>query len=182
MLLDRHNVKWAVFGAVAANVYRAEARTTFDVDLLVSLSREGMGYVAEAAEEAGWRVRFLHPEGTMLRIDHPDLGAADLVAVEIEYQRTALQRARQETFTGGIVARVLSVEDVVIHKLIANRLQDDADIASILDANPHLDHDYLDRWIRVWGVGDRLEAIRERMQEAQTPPPDMTQKQDTPGL
>ena len=179
-LLDRHDVKWAVFGAAAANVYRTEARTTFDVGLLVSLSPEVMGHVAEAAEAAGWAVKYRHPDGTMLRIEHPDLGAADLVAVEVEYQRTALQRAHQETLAGGVNARVLSVEDVVIHKLIANRLQDDADIASILDANPDLDHVYLDHWMGVWEVGDRLEAIKERMQEAQ-PPPDKAHKRETPG-
>ena len=179
-LMECHDVEWAVFGAIAANVYRDEVRTTLDVDLLVSLNPEGMQKVAEAAEAAGWSVRFLHPEGTMLRIVHDDWGAADLVAVEIEYQRTALQRARQETFVGGISASVLSVEDVVIHKLIAGRLRDDADIASILRAKPQMDRDYLDHWIREWEVGDRLAAIQERMQGAPTPPPAKNHKKDPP--
>ena len=65
--------------------------TTFDVDLLVSVSREGMGRVAEAAQAAGWTVGFLHSDGTILRTAHPDLGAADPVAIEVEHQRIALQ-------------------------------------------------------------------------------------------
>ena len=104
-ILARLGVEWAVFGAVAANVYRAEARATYDVDILLSLGRADMGGVAEAARAAGWTVRLLHPDETMLRIVHPEFGAVDFVAVEIEYQQAALQRARKETLAGGILDR-----------------------------------------------------------------------------
>lgn len=167
-LLDREGCDWAVFGGVAANVYRTAARTTSDVDLLVSLTSSSMGRLAEAAQAEGWHVRFLHPEGTMLRLVHPERGAADLVAVEMDYQRQAIKRAHRETVAGDIVAPVLAVEDVVLHKLIAGRLQDDADVAAILEANPEMDQDYLGHWMAEWEVLERLEAIRERT--AQTPP------------
>ncbi len=161
-LLAEHDVDWAVLGALAANVYRAAARTTFDVDLLVAVGHAGMGAIAESAEREGWEIRHLHPEGSLLRIAHDEHGAVDLLAVEMDYQHKALSRARTETLAGGIPARVLAVEDVIIHKLIANRAQDDADIAAILEAQEPMDVGYLEYWTQVWEVGDRFAAILER--------------------
>ena len=160
-LLGEHDLDWAVLGAVAANVYRAAARTTFDVDLLVTVDHAGMSAIAESAEREGWEIRHLHSEGSLLRIAHGEHGAADLIAAEMDYQRNALGRARTETF-GGITARVLAVEDVIVHKLIANRAQDDADIASILEAREPMDVRYLEHWMQVWDVGDRFAAILAR--------------------
>ena len=64
-----------------------------------------------------------------------------------------------KTLGGDIPARVLAVEDVIIHKLIANRAQDDADIAAILEAQEPMDVRYLEYWMQVWEVGDRFAAI-----------------------
>ena len=168
-LLGQHDVDWAVLGALAANVYRAAARTTFDVDLLVTVDNAGMDVIAEAAKSEGWTVRHLHPEGSLLRIAHDEHGAADLLAVEMDYQRKALRRARSETFSGGITARVLAVEDVIVTKLIANRAQDDGDITSILEAGAPMDVKYLKHWMEVWDVADRFAAILERHE---LPPPE----------
>ena len=167
-LLREHDVDWAVLGAVAANVYRAAARTTFDVDLLVSLDQAGMDALAASAKREGWSVRHRHPAGSLLRIAHDEHGAADLIAVEMEYQRTALRRAHTETLGADVEARVLAVEDVIVHKLIANRAQDDADIASIIEAGGAMDVGYLKHWLRVWGVTERFHAILDR--HGLTPP------------
>ena len=161
-ILGEYDVDWAVLGAVAANVYRGAARTTFDVDLLVTVDHTSMAALAESAEMEGWHIRYLHPDGRMVRISHDEMGAADLIAVETEYQRAALARARPETFTSGLTARVLAVEDVIVHKLVAHRAQDDADIAAILEARTPMDVDYLEHWMQAWGVADRFAAIRER--------------------
>lgn len=169
-ILARLGVEWAVFGAVAANVYRAEARATYDVDILLSLGRADMAGVAEAAQVAGWSVRLLHPDESMLRIVHPELGAVDFVAVEIEYQQAALQRARRETLAGGISTRVLTVEDIIVHKLIAGRSRDDADVEAILDANHVLDWDYLNHWLEQWEVADRFAAVQKKARGGVPPP------------
>ena len=99
----------------------------------------------------------------MVRISHDEMGCADLIAVETDYQRTALERALPETFGGDLTVRVLAVEDIIVHKLLAQRPQDDADIAAILEAGKPMDVDYLEHWMREWGVADRFTAIRERL-------------------
>ena len=50
----RRSARWAVFGAVAANVYRSAPRTTLDVDFLASISAQDMRLAAQDAESEGW--------------------------------------------------------------------------------------------------------------------------------
>jgi hypothetical protein len=50
----------------------------------------------------------------------------------------------------------------IIHKLIAGRFQDAADIEAILAAHPALDEAYVERWVQFWEVTDawqRLSAV-----------------------
>ncbi len=55
-------------------------------------------------------------------------------------------------------------EDVVVHKLIAYRHRDRADIHEILRCQAGLDRVYIERWCEFWGVVDRW---RESLAEAQ---------------
>ena len=87
--------------------------------------------------------------------DSPSLhGLADILVAGTDYQREAIARAVPEGRN-----RLLTIEDVIIHKLIAGRYQDDADIESILATKPALDRTYLDRWIDYWDVGDRWQRL-----------------------
>ena len=53
---------------------------------------------------------------------------------------------------------MLTVEDVIVHKLLADRARDRDDIASILATGRSFDEDYVRRWAAVWGVGERWTA------------------------
>ncbi len=58
---------------------------------------------------------------------------------------------------------MLTVEDVIVHKLIAWRSKDRDDIASILSPPPSLDVDYIVRWANEWEVTDRwIDALGQR--------------------
>ncbi|MDE0691142.1 MAG: hypothetical protein OXI55_02730 [Gammaproteobacteria bacterium] len=84
-----------------------------------------------------------------------------MIASETEYQRTALARTKVTMF-GSIALRSLAVEDVLIHKLIAGRYKDEADVDDILRTDPLLDEDYLCKWLDEWGVRERYERIKRR--------------------
>lgn len=64
------------------------------------------------------------------------------------YQQEALRRAR---------GNVLTVEDVLVHKIIAWRGRDRDDIESILAAGHEIDRDYVRRWVEYFGFEQRLE-------------------------
>lgn len=67
------------------------------------------------------------------------LGGAsvDLIVAGTEYQRLAIRRG---------VGGVLTVEDVLVHKLIAWRPKDRDDIRSIFSAGHEVNRGYVDHW------------------------------------
>ena len=156
---------WSVVGAHAANIYRREPRLTMDVDLLVSLGSRSMQAAAAAFVEKGWTVRAMDPEGWLLRVSHVEFGHMDLIASETPYQDEALRRSRTVDLGDGLSARVLSPEDVIVHKLIADRAKDDADIEDILRAIRSLDWEYLRKWFDAWDLRERFEKIVGRMRD-----------------
>jgi hypothetical protein len=82
-LLDGLGIRWAVFGALAANVYRAETRFTQDLDLLLHDPAAAIPSIEEALRATGWEVRRAIPDGTMLRARHADHG--DVAVVDHEH-------------------------------------------------------------------------------------------------
>lgn len=58
-------------------------------------------------------------------------------------------------------ANILRVEDIIIHKLIAHRYQDLADVEAILATKPALDESYIERWAAFWEVANHWSALRE---------------------
>ena len=151
-------IQWVLIGALAANRYRSSPRMTGDVDLLLADAGRGLESLEEMLTEAGWNVRRADPAGELLRITHAEFGTADLLFAGTAYQRISIERAIRET-VGDIDVPVLTPEDVVLHKLIAGRYQDLADIEAILETSPALDHDYLSVWLRTWELEDAWKEI-----------------------
>lgn len=109
-----------------------------------------------------WRrtLSLTSPDADLLRLQHPELGIADLLVAGTDYQQEALQRARGERLGSGETVWVLAAEDVILHKLIAGRAQDHADIEAILAAGVVLDGGYIDRWAEYWDRFDVWQRLR----------------------
>jgi hypothetical protein len=63
------------------------------------------------------------------------------------YEQGALGRSRSIDL-GGAGVKFASVEDVVIHKIIAGRPRDLEDVRMILIKNPTLDQVYIQSWLK----------------------------------
>jgi predicted nucleotidyltransferase len=63
------------------------------------------------------------------------------------YEQEALARARAVDL-GGVGVRFASVDDVLIHKIVAGRPRDLEDARAILAKMPSLDRPYLQRWLQ----------------------------------
>jgi hypothetical protein len=77
----------------------------------------------------------------------------DLLLATVDYLRNALARAH---------GNVVTVEDVIVQKLIAWRPRDRDDIASILDVGHDLDDAYIAAWAATFEVVDRWNEARVR--------------------
>jgi hypothetical protein len=152
--LDEPGTRWALMDALAANRYRDAPQSTNDVDFLLEPPSVGIDALEYALRVAGWDVRRAAAAGELLRLRHPRYGIADLIISGTVYQLNAIRRSQIETIEGDVRVRVSSVEDVIVHKLIAGRAQDLADIEAILAAKPSLDVDYVGRWAEFWDRPD----------------------------
>jgi hypothetical protein len=142
-LLDLTGTAWTLAGALAALEYRATTRSTTDLDFLVAWNPS----LVPELIAAGFDVRVLEDEGEphLLRTCRADC-TVDFIVAGTEYQHLAIDRAQ---------GHVLTVEDVLVHKLIAWRPRDRDDIRSILSTGLTFEHEYVDHWAREWAVEDR---------------------------
>ncbi len=163
-LLDGLSIRWALAGGLAANRYRRSPRNTDDVDLLLADAGPGSDALISALAAAGWSVHRADPDGDLLRARHSELGPVDLLIAGTRYQQEALRRALvdAETVPGAGTVPALTVEDVIVHKLIAGRYRDLADIEDILESEHALEEDYIERWAEFWEVLDRWRLLRTR--------------------
>jgi hypothetical protein len=67
--------------------------------------------------------------------------------------------ARPEHLDDGPAIPVLTAEDVIIHKLIAGRSQDIADIEAILASGAAIDDAYVQKWVTFWDLADAWSAL-----------------------
>ena len=162
VLLDGLSIRWALSGGLAANRYRRSPRHTDDVDLLLADTGPGLGTLESTLTAAGWTVNRADPEGDLLRARHSELGPVDLLVAGTQYQQEALRRAvvDTETIPGAGAVPVLTVEDVIVHKLIAGRYRDLADIEEILESGTPFQADYIEYWAEFWEVLDRWHGFR----------------------
>lgn len=144
-IAERIGGRWALAGALAAIQYRLAERPTTDADLYTDWDEA----LVPALEAAGYSVE----AKTDPQVGHPHLlivrrgeERVDIMLPTVPYQELALERA---------VNNILTVEDVIIHKLIAWRPRDRDDVASILRAGHDLDTAYIERWAEEWEALDR---------------------------
>ena len=156
--LDSEGIDWAVAGAVAANNYRDQIRTTTDLDVILSLTDQNVQNVLDALHHYGWdSIEVV--EDWLLRAQHPVTGRLDVLVSQTEYEKGALDRAQTVTLDERHTCKTLTIEDVLILKLIANRYRDNDDVESILVTRPNLDWAYMSRWIHEFGLQKRLQRI-----------------------
>ena len=158
-VLEPLGVGWAVTGAVAANMYRRQVRTSMDLDILLTLADKPIGDVAEALRSDDWYVT-IYGE-SLIRAKHPRYGYLDMMASSTEYETDAIERANVTDLDEKHSYKTLAAEDVIILKAVANRWQDVADIESILASGIKLDWGYIDKWITVFGIEDHVNQLKD---------------------
>lgn len=170
-LLDAASIPACVMGGLAFQVHGIP-RATFDVDVQIVAEPERVRALLERARAEGavvdepflrgWtdqlagmrKVGFLLPAAERLV-------AVDLFLVTTPFQRSAFERRRPFDIAGRATP-VVSIEDLLIFQLIANRRKDQSDAIDLLAFGGPLDVEYVRRWARELGLGDRLaELARE---------------------
>jgi uncharacterized nucleotidyltransferase DUF6036 len=167
-LLERHSVPYAVMGGVAVPVWGIP-RATYDVDVVLSVGEEGLREFLERAKDDGFQVDPPYQAGfrdvlkgmEKIRIEWWTAESrrveVDVFLVTTAYQESAFSRRRRVRLDGREVW-VLSAADLILHKLVAGRPKDLADIQNILAIQGLTEEEYLRSWAERLNVVERLKA------------------------
>ncbi len=140
-----------IIGGQAVLLY-GEPRLTKDIDVTLGLGFESLQTIKELVARLSFVILVEDPEAfvrktMVLPILDEDTGIRiDFIFSFSEYGKQAIERAISVTMKGTPVS-FASLEDVVIHKIVAGRPRDIEDIGSILLKNPDYDSGYIDRWL-----------------------------------
>lgn len=172
----------ALAGGIALAAWK-HIRTTRDVDLMLNVEGQNLADLLETLRAAGIRpkrdpplVPLGHLDVLQLLYEPPETFLElqiDLLLATGEYSRQAIERAVEMRLPeADLEVSVLACEDLILHKVLAERAIDVADAESLLRANrPSLQFDYLAEWSEKLNVRGQLSDIWRRAFPGEPLPP-----------
>ncbi len=161
-LLQSSGIQTAIAGGIALS-YWGNPRSTQDID--IAILGDGQDAFEALLNQAGFQQRensikdlglFSLSQWQFEPADHFVAVDVDLMIAADEYYKTAVNRAKPVTLPNmSFPVNVLSREDLILHKLYASRLIDQADVLNLMEMHwADLDQNYL----TLWAQHLRLEA------------------------
>ena len=141
-----------VIGGQAVLIY-GEPRLTKDIDITLGVGTDEIGKITDIVRQLGLKILvedveiFTKKTMVMPVLDEKTGIRVDLIFSFSAYERQAIERAK-DIKLGNALIRFASLEDVVIHKIVAKRARDIEDVKSILLKNPVYDSHYIQNWLR----------------------------------
>lgn len=142
--------RWYVFGAQAVVAY-GRPRMTGDVDVTVELAGRSRRELVDALRDCGFEARFelseeqLSSSHLLPMLHVPTRMPVDLVVARPGLQQEFLARAAPVDI-GGHVVPLISVEDLIVTKVLAGRRKDLEDIRGVLLGRwETIDFEHVDR-------------------------------------
>ena len=149
--LDRHHIPYMVIGGQAVLLY-GEPRLTKDIDITLGVGLERLDDMRAIVKRLGLKclpenINEFVKETMVLPVADQKSGIrVDFIFSHSTYERQAIERARKIAL-GRAKIKFASLEDLVIHKMIAERPRDIEDVESILLKNPKYDSRYIEKWL-----------------------------------
>lgn len=141
-----------IIGGQAVLLY-GEPRLTRDIDVTLDIGVDELDKVLGIISILHLRVlvpderEFARRTMVLPAIEEESGIRVDFIFSFSRYERQAIQRAK-DVKLGRTSVKFASVEDVVIHKVVAGRPRDIEDARSILIKNSHCDLDYIETWLK----------------------------------
>lgn len=169
-LFEELGEPYAVMGGWAVRAHGLP-RPTYDVDITVAIAREELPALFKKIDALGYDVGDQYRGGWLDRVaDMPLFKAstfvdgrtlvADIFVAENEFQESIIAR-RMRGSIDGLPTWFVSPEDLILLKLVADRVRDRADVLDVLIMNITLDDAYLDHWAEKLAITDKLVAARK---------------------
>lgn len=170
--LEAAGIPYMVIGGQAVLLH-GEPRLTRDIDVTLGVDASALRMVLSAVERIGLvpvraDVEAFVQSTNVLPVAEQGSGIrVDLIFSFTPYEAEAIRRAVGVIFEN-VTVRFASVEDLIVHKLVAGRPRDIEDVAGVLARNPSLDETYLNRWLASFRDivhRDLVEELRRLLRE-----------------
>ena len=141
-----------VIGGQAVLIY-GEPRLTRDIDITLGIGVDELEKILKTATRLKLRVLkdgiedFVRKTMVLPTMDQKSGIRVDFIFSFSPYEMQAIKKANT-VMIGKTPVKFASLEDVVIHKIIAGRARDIEDVKSILIKNPDYNADYITQWLR----------------------------------
>lgn len=157
--LVRRDLPYMVVGGQAVLVY-GEPRLTRDIDVTLGVDIDRFAEVKAAALALGLTPLVDSDSFVQDTMVYPCVDGASGIRVDFilsfsPFETEALSRAR-EVRVGTTPVRFVSLEDLIILKLVAGRERDLEDIRTLMAKNRDIDRDWIERWLGE--LGQALDA------------------------
>ena len=166
--LDAHRVDYVVMGGLAVRAL-AIPRPTNDVDLTIACTQEKLQSLLRSWQSeciqvpkiylTGWLDRVaelpLIKLKTQISLEHSV--DVDIFLCETEFQQSLISRRIRAEIDEQRSIWIVSPEDLILLKLIANRPRDLLDVTDILFVQGQLDEEYMKHWAQRLGIPERLQ-------------------------
>ncbi|MBM4350899.1 MAG: nucleotidyl transferase AbiEii/AbiGii toxin family protein [Deltaproteobacteria bacterium] len=150
--LKKASIPYMVIGGQAVLLY-GEPRLTRDIDITLGVGVEGLAKVKKVISTIGLKSliekekEFVERNMVLPTLDKKSGIRVDFIFSFSPYERQAIERAK-DIRLGRSLVKFASLEDVVIHKVIAGRARDLEDVKSVLLKNPKYDSVYIESWLK----------------------------------
>jgi predicted nucleotidyltransferase len=150
--LKKASIPYMVIGGQAVLLY-GEPRLTRDIDITLGMGVDGLDRVKKIVQIVGLKSlvqkekEFVERNMVLPTIDNKSGIRVDFIFSFSPYEKQAIERAKNIKL-GKSIVRFASLEDVVIHKVIAGRARDLEDVKTILLKNPKYDRVYIEKWLK----------------------------------
>lgn len=140
-----------VIGGQAVLIY-GEPRLTRDIDITLGLEVEKLEKILDIVTRLKLKILindiedFVRKTMVFPTLDQRSGIRVDFIFSFSPYEIQAIEKA-STVIIGRTPVKFASLEDVVIHKIIAGRARDIEDVKSILIKNPDYNVDYINHWL-----------------------------------
>lgn len=149
--LDEYDIKYMIIGGQAVILY-GETRLTKDIDIIIGVDSSKAEVIIKLLEELNLKILVDNPlefiKKTMVipAIDEQSGIRIDMIFSYSEYEKVAINRVKKVEIDGNLI-NYISVEDLIIHKIISGRARDLEDIKNIILKNQDIDEKYIEYWL-----------------------------------
>jgi hypothetical protein len=169
--LEQEAIPHAFMGGIAINTWGIP-RTTFDLDLAVSVPEEAWsrlfrslddrGFVIDEHFLRGFRDRLAGMEKVHIRIPvAAALVTVDLFLTTTPFLKSVLDR-RVTVDPGGGPLWVITAADLILFKVLAGRPKDLLDVENVIAVQGLPERSHLEKWSRELGIEERLRPFLQK--------------------